>query len=141
MVRQNKYKSAYLYASVNPLTGESSCLVATNVGLDLMGWHLEQLSKLLGPDRHAVLVLDQAGWHVSKKLLVPTNVTLLHLPPYSPELNPVERLWQWIKSHLLSNRTYKDKEALFEAGSAAFNSLTEERIRSICGIGWTGPEN
>jgi len=64
-----------------------------------MNEHLRFISEQVGPNRHIVLVLDQAGWHVSKSLKVPNNITLLHLPPYSPELNCIERLWAYLKSH------------------------------------------
>lgn len=135
-VRQTKYKSVYLYASVNPLTGEHSCMVGTHVCTELMSLHLRWVSEQLGPDRHAVLVLDQAGWHVSRDLVVPGNITLLSLPPYSPELNPVERLWLWMKEHLLSNRVYADVPALQAAGVAACTTLDNARVRSVCATSW-----
>jgi len=141
VVRQTKYKSVHLFASVNPVRGASSCMVATHVCTELMGQHLAWLSRDVGPHRHAVLVLDQAGWHKSNELKVPENITLLFLPPYSPELNPVERLWLWMREHLLSNRRYDDEEALKEAGCAAFNSLTEQTVKSVCRTAWTMPEN
>ena len=79
-----------------------------------MNHHLRFISEQAGQDVHVVVVLDQAGWHIAKALQVPENITLLHLPPYSPELNPIERLWAYIKSHYLSNRVYKDYEELFD---------------------------
>jgi transposase len=115
-------------------------MIGTHVCTELMDLHLRWLSAQLGPDRHAVLVLDQAGWHVAKELKVPANITLHFLPPYSPELNPVERLWLWMREHLLSNRVYHDEKDLTTAGSAAFNSLTAERVRSVCRVSWLGPE-
>ena len=68
------------------------------------------LSDELQPLDHAVLIMDQAGWHKAKKLLVPDNITILYLPPYSPELNPVERLWAYMRSHYLANHAYREYE-------------------------------
>lgn len=140
-MRQTKYKSVYLYASANPLTGESSCMVGTHVCTELMSLHLRWLGAQLGPDRHAVLVLDQAGWHIAGGLEIPANITLHFLPSYSPELNPVERLWLWMREHLLSNRVYDDEQALQAAGSDAFNSLSTDRVQSVCRVDWLGHES
>ena len=73
---------------------------------------LHNLSKRLGDKRHAVLVRDDAGYHTSKKLVVPANITLLQLPSYSPELNCVENVWHWMRSHHLSNRASPDLAAV-----------------------------
>jgi putative transposase len=79
--------------------------------------------RTLGPHRHVVLMLDRAGWHVAKALEVPPNITLLHLPPYSPEPNPVDRLWAFLKSHCLRNRVFTDYNDLFAAVRAALLQL------------------
>jgi DDE superfamily endonuclease len=68
--------------------------------------HLEEIATAVAPGAHAILVLDQAGWHVSKALLVPPNITLVSLPPKSPELNPVENIWQFMRDNWLSNRVF-----------------------------------
>ncbi|MCP4247015.1 MAG: hypothetical protein GY778_08185 [bacterium] len=80
------------------------------------------------------LVPDGAGWHGSKGLRVPGNITLLPLPPYSPELNPMEPAWLYLKSHYLANRVYEDHEALYEAGIDAWNRCTANPavVRSVC---------
>ena len=79
-----------------------------------MQLHLDAISTQLGPDRHAVMILDNAGWHGSKRLYVPENLTLL-LPPYSPELNPIERLCHWLKEHEFINRIYPNPDMLLNA--------------------------
>lgn len=135
-VKQTEYEWCYLYAAVNPATGASAAMLAPSVDTDYMTQHLRIVSQELGPDRHAVLVLDGAGWHVSGKLAVPDNITLLHLPPYAPELNGVERLWGYLRSHYLSNRVYRDYDDLLAAGREAWNRLTQTQIRSICHTGW-----
>lgn len=140
-VKQTEYEWCYLYASVNPITGESAAMLAPTVNTDAMNAYLGLLSRQLGPGRHAVLVLDGAGWHVSQRLAVPQNLTLLHLPPYSPELNPVERVWAYLRGHYLSNRVYRDYDHLLEAGRDAWNALTCEQLRSICRTAWLTHED
>jgi len=75
--------------------------------------HLRLISEHVGTEVHVVLVLDQGGWNLSKTLQAPANMTLLHLPPYGPELNPVERPCVYRTSHSLSNRACRDSSDLF----------------------------
>jgi len=140
-VKQTKYEWVYLYAAVDPLSGDSSALLAPHVNIATMEAFLQILSTEVGADDHLVLVLDQAGWHTSPRLRVPANITLLFLPPYSPELNPIERLWAYMKSHYLSNRAYADYDALLEAGTDAYRALTPDLLCSICATSWLTPEN
>lgn len=140
-VKQTKYEWVYLYAAVDPLSGDSSALLAPHVNIGTMEAFLQILSTEVSADDHLVLVLDQAGWHTSPNLTVPANITLLFLPPYSPELNPIERVWAYVKSHYLSNRTYADYDALLQAGTDAYRALTPDLLRSICATSWLTPEN
>lgn len=140
-VKQTEYDWIYLYGAVNPCTGDSVALLAPTVNTFVMNQHLRMISEHVGPDVQVVLVLDQAGWHTAKALRVPDNITLRPLPPYSPELNPIERLWAWLKSHQLSNRIYADYNDLLDAGTVAWNTLTPERLRSICQADWLEREN
>ena len=135
-VRQTEYEWVYVYAAVNAVTGASSAMLAPTVNTDYMNAHLEFISKQVTPGSHAILVLDRAGWHVAKALKVPANLTLLHLPPYSPELNPVERVWEYLRSHYMSNRVFKNYDVLFDAAKAAWNRLEQERLKSICHTDW-----
>lgn len=116
-------------------------MIAPTVNTDYMNHHLRFISEEAGADVHVVLVLDQAGWHVAKNLKVPPNITLLHLPPYSPELNPIERLWGYLKSHYLSNRIYEGYEQLFEITAMAWNNISSEHFKTICHSGWIRHEN
>lgn len=104
-----------------------------------MNAHLRHVSEHLGPDRHAVLIMDGAGWHVSNDLVVPDNVTPLLLPPYSPELNPVERLWAWIRQHKLSNRLLPADHALDQLLGEIMLEIPPELIRSVCRASWLEP--
>lgn len=87
--------------------------------------------------------MDQAGWHVSGKLSVPANMTLVPLPPYSPELNPIERLWQHLKDNWLSDRIFQDLDAVVTACCDAWNAALAETgtIRSVCSTGWAKVTN
>ena len=131
-VRQTRYEWVYLYAAVEPATGASAALLAPNVNTGTMNAFLKILDAERQPDEHFVLIMDQAGWHRSKQLQMPDGITALLLPPYSPELNPTENLWHYLRSHYLSNRTYDDYDALLKAGTDAYRQLTPERIRTVC---------
>jgi putative transposase len=135
-VKQTEYEWAYLFAAVNPLTGAASALVAPTVNTHYMNEHLRFIGEAAGPDAHVVLVLDQAGWHMAKALKVPANVTLLHLAPYSPELNGAERIWGYLRQRYLSNRIYKDYDELFDAITRAWNSLDEPRLKTLTRVSW-----
>jgi transposase len=89
----------------------------------------------------ALLVLDGAGWHSSPRLNVPENIVLLPLPPYSPELNPVENIWEFLRANLLSHRVWDSYEAIIEACCEAWNKLMQmpERIASLTKRAWAKP--
>ena len=92
---------------------------------------LAPFAATLAKDEHAVLVLDRAGWHTAKRLVIPSDVTLVWLPPYSPQLNPVERLWLFLRERHLSHRLLDTYDAVVDALCRAWNALTAERIRSL----------
>jgi transposase len=135
-VRQTEYEWIYLFAAVNPTTGNSSALLAPTVNTGYMNHHLRFISEAAGPQTQVVLVLDQAGWHTAKALAVPDNVTLLPLPPYSPELNPAERIWAYLRSHFLSNRVYTDYDHLHESTAQAWNRLKSDQLKSLWHASW-----
>jgi transposase len=98
-----------------------------------MAEHLKEISVNVAPGAHAVLILDQAGWHLSPKLKVPSNITLLSLPPRAPELNPVENVWQFMRDNWLSNRVFNSYDDIVAHCSDAWNNLVDQpwRIMSI----------
>ncbi len=102
------------------------------VSTEAMSLFLARFSAERRPDEHAVMVLDQAGWHGARALKIPSNVTLVPLPPYAPELNPVERVWLYLRERFLSHRLLDDYDAIVDACCAAWNRLTPERLRSLC---------
>jgi hypothetical protein len=104
-VRQTKYEWLYVIGAVCPQTGRSSGLLSPYINAQVINIYLQQFSSEITEDVHAVLIWDQAGFHKSGILDVPENITIIHLPAYSPELNPVENLWHYFRGHYWSNRT------------------------------------
>jgi len=98
-----------------------------------MNEHLREISSEVDPGAHAVLIIDQAGWHSTPKLIVPDNITLMFLPPKSPELNPVENVWQYMRDNWLSNRVFKSYDNIVAMSCEAWNKLIQQpwRIMTI----------
>ena len=98
-----------------------------------MQWHLDEISSQVSPGAHAILIVDQAGWHTTGKLIMPPNITMLPLPPRSPELNPVENIWQFMRDNWLSNRIFKSFDEIVAICAEAWTKLIEQpwRIMSI----------
>jgi transposase len=91
-----------------------------------MTLHLMEISQAVAPGAHAVLLVDQAGWHTSAKLNVPANITLVPLPSRAPELNPVENIWQFMRENWLSNRVFKSYDDILAHCSEAWNKLVDQ---------------
>jgi DDE superfamily endonuclease len=121
----------HLFAAVRPATGNSFALVLPQVSTTAMNMFLARFAATLAADEHAVPVLDRAGWHRAKKLVVPSNVTLVWLPSYSPQLNPVERVWLFLRERHLSHRLLDTYDAVVAALCRAWKALTKERLHSL----------
>jgi transposase len=91
-----------------------------------MTLHLAEIAQAVAPGAHAVVLLDQAGWHLSGKLTVPKNITLMPLPAKSPELNPVENIWQFIRDNWLSNRIFMSYRDILDHCCYAWNRLIDQ---------------
>jgi transposase len=126
-----RYTWTPLFAAVRPATGEGFALVLPQVSTAAMNTFLAQFAATLGDDELAVLVLDRAGWHRARKLVVPSNIMLVWLPPYSPQLNPVERVWLFLGERHLSHRLLDTSDAVVGALCRAWNALTKERLHSL----------
>ena len=138
-VREHRFASAHLFGAVCPERGEGVALVLPEVSTVAMDVFLAELARAVPARTHAVLVLDGAGWHVSEDLVVPPNLTLVHPPPYSPELNPVERVWEYLRDRWLSHRVLAGGYgAVVDAACAAWNALLAEpgRLRSLTSFPW-----
>jgi hypothetical protein len=119
----------YLFAACWPGTGQAFALALLRADAGTMEVFLDHFSRQLEPDVHAVLVLDQAGWHDERALRVPRNVTLLLLLSASPALNPVEWIWLYLRERDLAHRVLDDYHALLEATCRAWNRLLDETGR------------
>jgi len=129
-VRQG-YKGFYIYSCVSPHCGESFSLFLPEVNTDMMNIYLEELLEEY-PDKDIIIILDQAGWHKAKDLKVPQNITLMFLLPYSPELNPVEKLWQWLRKEVTHNNLFKTLEALMDALEKEFREMIPQKFVQLC---------
>ena len=138
VVRQQQFRYTYLFGAVCPARGHAVGLLLPYANTDTMKIHLEHISKEIPEGKHAVIVLDKAGWHTTKKLGKFANITLLPLPAASPELNPCEQIWKQLRQTHLSNRCFKDDEELLSACSEAWNDFTEEPegVSSLCSRTW-----
>ena len=88
-----------------------------------MNEHLAEISRHVARNAHAVVILDQAGWHMTNKLRVPDNISLIALPPKSPELNPMENIWQFMRDNWLSNRIFKTYDDIVDVCCHAWRKL------------------
>ena len=129
------FKNFYIYSAVSPKDGDSFSLIAPYVNTDIMNIYLDKLSEHLGK-KTALVVMDGASWHRSKMLKAPSNINILLLPPYSPELNPVERLWHYAKSKLIKNQIYESLEELEDKVCAFLCALDEATIQSVCNFNY-----
>jgi transposase len=129
-----RFEWAYIFAAGEPATGAEVALVLPAANTAAMNLFLATFAAGPPGDVHAALVLDGAGWHVARGLVVPPNVTLVPLPPYSPELNPVERVWLHLRERYLSLRVSPDYRAIVDACCTAWNRLVADpgRLRSLC---------
>jgi len=119
-------QSAYIFGAICPAEGKAAGLILPRCTTQAMALHLEEISLAVAPGHHAVLMLDQAGWHLSSKLKVPDNITLLPLPSKSPELNPVETVWQYMRDNWLSNRVFSSYPDILNHCCEAWNRLVDQ---------------
>ena len=132
-------RSAYIFGAICPQEGKGAGLVLPFCNSAAMDLHLQEISHAVAPGAHAVLVMDQAGWHTSAKLDVPANITILTLPPRAPELNPVENVWQFLRDNWLSNRVFTSHDDIVDHCCDAWNKLVDQpwKIMSIGHREWT----
>jgi transposase len=133
-VRQNGREWLYVLMAVCVSTGAASALIMPELNARVLNLFLEQFARELPTGVHAVLIWDGAGYHVGNDLVVPSNVSLIQLPPYSPELNPVENLWHYLRAHHWSNREYEGYESLQREAVRSLCAVCDdaERLKSIC---------
>jgi transposase len=133
-VRQLRYTSLYVLVAVCMTTGMTTAMIMPELNAEVLNLFLDQMSRELPAGVHAVLIWDGAGYHTSQDLKVPSNISLILLPPYSPELNPVENLWHYLRSHHWSNRAYQDYSELESEAAKGLCTVCLDRgkVKSIC---------
>lgn len=123
-----RYQWLYVYGFVRPRTGQTWWCLLPTVTTEAFGVALAAFARDegIGPRKRAVLVLDQAGWHLGKELVLPAGLDLAFLPPYSPELQPAERLWSLVDAPV-GNRTFPDLDALEATLVTRCRALEQQR--------------
>ena len=128
-----RYQNAYLFGAICPARGTGAAVMMPKANTHAMQLHLNEISRAVARQAHAVVQMDRAGWHTTGKLKIPRNITIILLPSRSPELNPVENIWQHMRQTWLSNRVFPTYDAILDAGCDAWNRLIAqpETITSI----------
>ena len=122
-----------------PATGEAESLIVPHVDKCVKTQHhLEQISAKIKPGRYAVVIMDGAGWHQASLVEGFKNVNIIKLPPYSPELNPIEQVWSGLRQHHLANRCFNGYEDIIDACSLAWNDFVSDtlRVTKMCSRDW-----
>ncbi|WP_333473932.1 IS630 family transposase [Shewanella nanhaiensis] len=138
VVRQQQFEYAYVFGTVCPANGNTEALITPWVDKGIMHQHLKLISQATLPDHHAVVIMDGAGWHSKDLDDEFDNLTMLKLPPYSPELNPIEQVWDWMRQHHLVNRCFSNYEDIVEQCSQAWNSFISDisTVKTLCNRSW-----
>jgi len=137
-VKQQQFEYAYLFGAVCPSTGATEALIAPYMDMEIMKEHLKLISKRTPSGRHAVIIADGAAWHQEYLADQFENITIIKLPPYSPELNPIEQVWQWLRQNELANRCFSGYEDIVNQCSRAWNSFISDtnRVKRLCSRDW-----
>lgn len=128
---QNGFLNAWIFGAINIETGKKHGLILPSLNSENMQLFLNSFSSTIKRNEHVLLILDGSKAHDNNKIIIPKNITLHFLPPYSPQLNPIERVWLFLKKNYLSFKLYEKIEDIILAGSDAWNHLTDEIIKSI----------
>ena len=134
MVKDNRRDSVHLFSAICPARGVGAAIIMPTVNTEAMNKHLKEISTQVTAGAHAVLILDGAGWHqTGGELSTPDNTTLLSLPPYAPELNPMENVWGYLRGNKLCAVVWDTYDAIVEPCRPAWEFLVKnsDRIRSI----------
>jgi transposase len=136
--KDQRYENAYLFGAVCPSRDTGAAIIMPQANTAAMRKHLEEISRAVAPGAHAMVIFDQAGWHTTRKLKVPKNLTMVPLPPACPELNAAENIWQYLRQTYLANRVFKSYTDILDACQDAWQRLLDEtgRIASIATRDW-----
>jgi hypothetical protein len=139
MVRDNRHDSAYLFGAICPARGVGAGMITPTANTECMNLHLQEISTQVSPGAYAALICDGAGWHQrGGELNLPDNIVMIQLPPYAPELNPMENVWAYLRANKLCARVWDSYEAIQQACQDAWLFLINDpdRIRSIGTRDW-----
>ncbi len=125
----------YAYGAVEPLTGESYFLVMPCCNTKCMNVFLKGLSQTY-PNDKIILVCDGAMWHKSASLIIPKNITLIFIPPYTPEMNPIEQIWKEIRKRGFKNEVFQSLDKVVDRLCETICSLSKNTIMSITARNW-----
>jgi hypothetical protein len=134
MVRDNRHDTAYIFGAICPARSIGAAIITPTVNTECMNLHLAEISTQVASGSVAALICDGAGWHqTGGALTLPDNIVVLPLPPYSPELNPMENVWDYLRANKLSTGVWRDYDEILQACSQAWNWFANDpdRIRSI----------
>ena len=135
--------STYIFGAICPKEGKGAALIMPRCDTEAMNLHLAEIATQIAPHAHAALLVDQAGWHLSGRLIVPPIITLIPFPAKCPELNPQENIRQFMRDNWLSNRILKSFDDIVDHCCDAWNKLIDQpwRITSIGMRDWSyGPD-
>ena len=132
-------RSASIFGAICPQAGKAAGLVLPFCNTGTMNLHLAEIALHVAPGTHAVLLMDQAGWHLTPKLKLPANISIIAIPSKCPELNPQENIWQFMRDNWLSNRVFDSYDDIVDHCCHAGNKLVEQpwKIMSIGLRDWT----
>lgn len=125
----------YAYGAVEPLTGESFFLILPYSNTICMNLYLEKLSQEYSSDQ-IILVCDGAAWHKANGLIIPKNIRILYLPPATPEMNPIEQIWTWLRRHGFRNEVFATLEKVVDRLCDTIRSLSKSTVNSITARDW-----
>ena len=118
--------SVYIFGAICPQQGKGAALVLPKCDTQAMSLHLAEVAQAVAPGAHGVMLMDRAGWHRAKDLVVPDNLTLVLLPARAPELNPVENIWQFLRENWLSSRVFASYRDIVDHCCDAWNRLIDQ---------------
>ena len=134
MVRDNRHDSAYIFGAICPARGVGAAIITPSANTEMMNLHLAEISTQVAHGAICVLLCDGAGWHQQgERLKIPDNLVLLPLPTYSPELNVMENVWDYLRQNKLCATVWDSYGQIIEACKIAWNWLVADpdRITSI----------
>lgn len=137
-IKQQQFEYTYLFGAVCPSTGQTEAIIAPWTNKEVMIEHLALISKATPPERHAVIIMDGAGWHTTDTSAEFSNLTIIKLPPYSPELNPIEQVWSWLRQHKLANQAFTGYDDIVDKCSRAWCDFIAQvdLVKSLCSRAW-----